>query len=128
VNPKKISLVVSLLKTTYGLLFLIAGLDKFFNTAVHWGKHMSGYFLSIIPLDMKTLIFIIGLFEIFLGILIFLPKWTKTGSLIASVLLIFIALNLISLRSYYDLALCYIVMAIGALALSILTSTIQHND
>lgn len=127
-NDKRISFCWYLLKITYGLLFVVAGLDKFFNIITTWSKYVSKEVLDIIPLELKTFILIVGIFEIALGLLILLSKWTKMAAWIASAWLIIIALNLVALKIYYDIAVRDVVMAIGAIVLSILTCVVRTKD
>ena len=125
-NEKRVNLSWHLLKITYGLLFIVAGIDKFFNLIVDWSKYVNLSVLSIIPLELKMLLLLVGLGEIALGILILFPKWTQKAACMSSLWLGIIALNLFSLK-YYDIAIRDIVMAIGALALSILTKARQSD-
>lgn len=125
-NEAKTNLGKNILKITYGLLFVIAGADKFFNFITNWGKYVSKEVLDIIPIELKMFIYIVGAFEIILGLAILFPKTTKIASLVASLWLVIIALNLFLMKVYNDIAVRDVVMAIGVLVLHILTC--QEKD
>lgn len=127
-NETNVNVSKHLLKLTYGLLFILAGADKFFNFITNWQKYISKEVLDMLPFDIKTFIYIIGALEILLGIAILLPKWTKFASFIASAWLIIISLNLLAMKIYNDIAIRDAVMAIGAFVLSLLSSSHKYKD
>lgn len=106
-----------LLKVTYGLLFVVAGADKFLNLVTMWSKYVSSLVLQFIPLDVSQIIMGVGVAEILLGLAILLFA-TRIGGYIAAAWLLFIALNLVSMGGYLDIAVRDIVMAVGALVLA----------
>lgn len=124
-NAKKVESIYFLLKLSYGLLFLIAGADKFFNLVTQWSKYVSSYALSIVSLvqhmDTRTLLDFVGIFEMILGIFILLG-WTRIGGYIAALWLLIIAVNLVSTQMYFDIAVRDVIMAVGAITLARLTS------
>ena len=67
------------LKITYGLLFIVAGADKFTNIIVHWQKYLSPLFAQT-GIDPTTFMYVVGVIEILIGVLT-LTRWTKRGSL-----------------------------------------------
>lgn len=105
------------LKLAYGLLFVVAGADKFFNLITFWPKYIAPYFLSLLPLSVEQLSMAVGVGEIILGLLI-LVFATRIGGYIAAAWLLFIAVNLIMIGGYLDIAVRDIIMAIGALVLA----------
>lgn len=106
------------LKLTYGLLFIVAGADKFLNIITDWEKYLSPYVLEYVPFAPMHIIYLMGIIEILLGILILTR--TYIGAYSAAGLLVFISLNLVSMH-YFDIAVRDTVMAIGALVLAQLT-------
>lgn len=104
--------VFGLLKYTYGLVPIVAGLDKFTNILTDWGQYLNE---GMIPIDPGAFMMIVGVIEIVAGVLV-LTK-TKIGSLIVSLWLVVIALTLIVSWSYVDVAVRDLVMAIGAYVL-----------
>lgn len=126
-NNKKLNLAINLLRITYGLLFIIVGVDKFSYLITDWHKYVSPATLKTISIDIKTLLTGVGILEIILGIFILNPRWTTFTSYIASAWLVIIALNLIPLGIYYDIAARDVVMAIGSFALALL-SGLKTNE
>lgn len=108
-----------LLKWTYGLLFIVAGLDKFFNLVTVWQQYVGPVAIRIVPVELNQFIMGVGAFEVLLGALILAkPRW---GGFLAAVWLVVIAANLVSMQAFYDIAVRDAVMAVGALALSLMT-------
>lgn len=108
-------LVVNLLKYTFGLVPIIAGLDKFTNILTDWSQYISPAFANMLPLDSSTFMMLVGVIEIIAGILV-LTK-TKIGALVVSIWLVTIALTLILSGHYIDVAIRDIVMGIAAFSL-----------
>lgn len=106
-----------LLKYTYGLLFIVAGADKFTNLITHWGKYASPLLLEISPLSLSSLMVATAVFEICLGISILSP-YTRWGAYVCSAWLLLLAADLISTGIYFDIAARDVAMAIGALSLA----------
>lgn len=104
--------VFNLLKYTYGLVPIVAGLDKFTNILTDWSQYLNE---GMIPLDPGTFMMLVGVIEIVAGALV-LTK-TKIGALIVSVWLVLIAVTLLVSWSYVDVAVRDLVMAIGAYSL-----------
>jgi hypothetical protein len=109
-----------LLKYTYGLLFVVAGADKYMNLVTEWQKYISPLILNMIPLSAQQFIWGVGIVEIIIGILI-LAIATRIGAYLAMAWLLIIVLNLLSMGTYFDIAVRDTVMAIGALVLALLT-------
>lgn len=110
-----ISLAKSVLKYTYGLVPIVAGLDKFVNLLTDWGKYVSEGFLSVLSLEAATFMMIVGIIEVVAGILVLVKP--KIGGLIVMFWLIAIALTLIFSGSFLDVAVRDLVMAVGAFVL-----------
>lgn len=108
-----------LLKYTYGIFFIVAGLDKFSNMVTMWQQYVGPFVIDIVPVELNKLMMGIGAFEVLLGALILAkPRW---GGFIAALWLLAIAANLFSIHMFYDIAVHHVVMAVGALALALLT-------
>lgn len=104
------------LRLTYGLVPLIAGLDKFFNLLTDWSDYLSPLARSVIPFSPEVFMGIVGVIEIVVGLMV-LTKWTRVGAYIASVWLVCIAINLV-FRGALDIAVRDLAMAVGAFALA----------
>ena len=111
-----------LLKITYGLLFLLAGIDKYFNLITNWEKFVSPEVLYIFQLNVKQVNFGVGIIEIIIGTLILLG-FTRIGGYLGAIWLLIITVNFLSMgQIYLDIAIRDTVMAVGALALARLTT------
>ncbi len=109
-----------LLKITYGLLFVIAGADKFMNLVTEWPKYVSPLILNLFSITAQQFIWGVGMIEIIIGLAILLFA-TRIGAYIAMSWLLVIVANLLTMHGYYDIAVRDTVMAIGALVLVLLT-------
>lgn len=111
-----VQLVKKVLKYTYGLVPIIAGLDKFTNILTDWSQYISSGLSGIIPFEAGTFMMIVGIIEIIAGILVFLKP--KTGAFVVMGWLIAIALTLILSGDFLDIAVRDLVMAVGAFSLA----------
>lgn len=109
-------LVKSILKYTFGLVPIIAGLDKFTNILTNWSQYISETMAGMLPFEPSTFMMIVGVIEIVAGILV-LTK-TKIGAYVVSAWLTLIALTLIGSWNYVDVAVRDLVMAIAAFCLA----------
>lgn len=109
-----------MLKITYGLLFVAAGIDKYFNILTHWTQYLSPTLAKMLPISSEHFIYAVGVWEIIIGLLI-LTHWTKQGAYLAMIWLLVIVVNLLSMHTFYDIAVRDIVMAVGAYVLARLT-------
>lgn len=115
-----------LLKLTYGLIFVVAGVDKFFNLITFWPRYLSPLIAQMIPLTVEQIMVGTAIFEIALGILI-LTVATRIGGYIAMLWLLLMAGNLLTFQIYNDIAVRDVVMAIGALVLALLTDAHEEK-
>jgi uncharacterized membrane protein HdeD (DUF308 family) len=111
-----VQLVKTLLKYTFGLVPIVAGLDKFSNILTNWSQYISEGFAAMLPFEPITFMMIVGVIEIIAGVLV-LTK-TKIGAYVVSAWLVAIALTLIFSWNYVDVAVRDLVMAIGAFSLA----------
>ncbi|MEP2936466.1 MAG: hypothetical protein ABJM06_11335 [Gilvibacter sp.] len=111
-----VQLVKNLLKYTFGLVPIVAGLDKFTNILADWSQYVSAGLAEMLPLEASTFMAIVGVIEIMAGILV-LTK-TRIGAYVVSGWLALIALTLLFSWSYVDVAVRDLVMAIAAFSLA----------
>lgn len=116
-----------LLKITYGLFFVVAGLDKFFNFVVDWQKYVNPAIPETLHINIVTLMTLVAIIEITLGILV-LTRWTRIGAYGIALWFVIIVINLLSLFKYYDIAVRDTVLAIGALVLAQLTEVKEQSE
>lgn len=118
-----IQLVKTMLKYTFGLMPIVAGLDKFTNILTNWSAYISDGLAGLLPFEPATFMMVVGVVEIVAGILVFTK--TKIGAYIVSAWLTCIALSLILSWTYVDVAVRDLVMAIGAFSLAKLSENKQ---
>jgi uncharacterized membrane protein YphA (DoxX/SURF4 family) len=113
------------LRIALGVMPILSGIDKYFNKLDDWGMYLSPYATKVIPVSTPTFMHIVGIVEIVAGVIV-LSRWTKIGSYIVMLWLICIAINLVTTGMFYDIAVRDIEIAVGAFALSQL-STVREE-
>src|SRR5262245_8971023 len=108
------------LRIAFGFGPLIAGVDKFTNMLTDWQKYLSPTAVKLLPISGVLFMQIVGVIEIFVGLAILFGA-TRVFGYIASLWLFAIAGNLILTRTYYDIALRDVALAIGAYSLARVT-------
>ena len=121
----KVNKVTQTLRVTYGLLPILAGLDKFVHVLTDWNKYLAPVVTDIIPLSPGAFMNIVGVIEIIAGIIVFVRP--KIGSIIVGLWLIGIAINLLLTGQYFDVAVRDIIMAVGAFCLYTLLGEGEPN-
>ncbi|WP_082161560.1 tRNA (5-methylaminomethyl-2-thiouridylate)-methyltransferase [Rufibacter radiotolerans] len=122
-TTSRLHTVTTLLKYTYGLVPIVAGLDKFTHLLTNWDKYLAPVVADILPFQAHTFMSIIGVIEIIAGFLVLVKP--KIGSLVVALWLVGIAINLLLTGQYFDVAVRDVVMAIGAFSLYLL---LDHKD
>jgi uncharacterized membrane protein YphA (DoxX/SURF4 family) len=105
---------------------IITGVDKFFNKLADWGMYLSPLATKVVPISPTSFMHIVGVVEIVAGLVV-LSRWTKLGSYVVMLWLLGIAINLLTLGMFYDLAMRDVEIAIGAFALSQLTAVREQH-
>jgi len=113
------------LKLTFGIVPIVAGLDKFTNILTNWTDYLGAGFKSMLPMDAGTFMKVVGVIEIIAGIIVLLR--TLVGAYVVMAWLICITLQLILFTHYYDVAVRDLVMAISAFTLAQLTKMKNEN-
>jgi len=108
--------VQQLMRYTYGLVPIVAGLDKFTNLLTDWKNYIAPSVNNALPFSASTFMAIVGVIEIIAGIIVLIRP--RLGGFIVMAWLIGIALNLLISGHYYDVAVRDLVMAIGAFSLA----------
>jgi hypothetical protein len=119
-NMEKINQLQRILQLTYGIVPIVAGLDKFSNLLTDWVSYLSEGMKTILPFDALVFMKIVGVIEIIAGIIVLVRP--LLGAYIVMIWLICIALQLIIGGHYFDVAVRDLVMAIGAYSLAQLTT------
>lgn len=118
---KKVDCTWWMLKLTYGLVPIVAGLDKFgIDFITNWSKYIPPQVLSMSDMSPTHFVYLVGLIEVVAGIIV-LSKWTRFGAYLVAAWLLLIAVNLLMIGGLIDIAIRDVVIAIGGIALGNLT-------
>jgi uncharacterized membrane protein YphA (DoxX/SURF4 family) len=117
------------LRLTFGVIPIVAGLDKFFNLLTHWEQYLSPLALQVLPISAGAFLRVVGIVEIAVGVLV-LTRWTRIGAYAASAWLLLIAVNLLTSGHFFDIAARDVALAVAAFALARLEEVRQaaHQD
>jgi hypothetical protein len=107
------------LKLTFGIVPIVAGLDKFTNLLANWSDYLSSGIKGMLPVDALVFMKIVGIIEIAAGLIVLVRP--LIGAYIVMAWLVCIAIQLIAGGHYFDVAVRDLVMAIGAYTLLQLT-------
>lgn len=108
------------LRIALGAAPFLAGLDKFFNLLTHWTMYLNPLVLRVVPVGAETFMRGVGVVEMIVGIAI-LTRWTRLGAYVAAAWLVGIALNLVTMGAYFDVAVRDLLIAVAAFSLARLT-------
>ncbi|MBK7467861.1 MAG: hypothetical protein IPJ43_14255 [Saprospiraceae bacterium] len=106
----------TILRLTFGIVPIVAGLDKFTNILTNWEQYLNPSLGAILPISGGTFMMIVGIIEIAAGIIVLYK--TEIGAYIVSAWLALIALSLLISFSYVDVAVRDLVMAVSAFSLA----------
>jgi len=117
--------VQRILKTTFTIVPIVAGVDKFTNLLTNWSGYLTEGMKAMLPVNAIVFMKIVGLIEIIAGVIV----WIKPviGGYVVMVWLICIALQLIAGGHYYDVAVRDLVMAVGAFSLAQLSAQVKNT-
>jgi uncharacterized membrane protein YphA (DoxX/SURF4 family) len=108
------------LRIALGAAPFLAGLDKFFNLLTNWPMYLNPLALRVVPVAPQTFMRAVGVVEMVVGIAI-LTRWTRLGAYVAAAWLVGIALNLITMGAFFDVAVRDLLIAVAAFSLARLT-------
>jgi hypothetical protein len=108
------------LRIGLGAAPFLAGLDKYFDLLAKWELYLNPLVLRVIPVSPATFMRAIGLVEMAVGLAI-LTRWTRLGAYVAGIWLVGIALNLLTMGAYLDVAVRDLLLALAAYTLAQLT-------
>jgi uncharacterized membrane protein YphA (DoxX/SURF4 family) len=114
-NPTARS-VWTILRFTFGIVPIVAGADKFTDLLVNWDMYLNPTIASMLPFSAHVFMQIVGGIEIVAGIIVLAKP--SIGGWIVMAWLICIALQLIAMGKYLDVAVRDLVMSIGAMSLA----------
>jgi uncharacterized membrane protein YphA (DoxX/SURF4 family) len=127
ITVKTTDQVQKILKYTFGLVPIVAGLDKFTNLLTDWKQYLNPAIANLLPFSAGAFMVLVGIIEIVAGVIVLLRP--RIGAYIVMCWLTVIALTLISGGHYFDVAVRDLVMAISAYSLARLSpaASLQHK-
>ncbi len=108
------------LRIAFGVVPLLAGLDKFFNILANWEMYLSPLAVRMLPVSGVIFMRAVGLVEVTAGLIV-LSRHTRLGAYVVTGWLVAIAINLVTMGAFFDVAARDLGMAVGAFALARLT-------
>jgi uncharacterized membrane protein YphA (DoxX/SURF4 family) len=114
-TENRLASVYTPLRLCYGLVPIVAGLDKFTNLLTDWSQYLPQFAVERLPISAGQFMNVVGVIEILAGLAV-LTVMPRLGAYIVMAWLVLIAVNLIA-AGYYDIAVRDLVMALGAYAL-----------
>lgn len=115
------------LRLLFGVVPIVAGLDKYFNLLTDWTAYLNPLAMKLLPVSAATFMHVIGVVEIAAGTIV-LTRWTRLGSYVVTAWLVAIALNLLSMGKFIDVAVRDLGLAVAAFALSQLTAVREQDN
>jgi uncharacterized membrane protein YphA (DoxX/SURF4 family) len=105
------------LRLTFGIVPIVAGLDKFTNLLADWQGYLSPLAVRLLPVSPGTFMVIVGVVEIAVGLGVLAGRarifgWVAAGWLLA------IAVNLLATGRFLDVAARDVALAVAAFALA----------
>ncbi len=124
---KKVVFSWNLLRYSYGVVLVLAGLDKLFGTdlIVEWAKYLSPAVVDALPISAGMFLAAIGVVEILVGLML-VTKWPKLGGYLSVAWLLLISVDLLML-GYVDIAIRDVLLAVGALVIVKLSKVVDEG-
>src|SRR6266446_5414091 len=120
-NPTARS-VWNVLRFTFGLVPIVAGADKFTDLLTNWDMYLNPSVASMLPFSAHVFMQVVGGIEIVAGLIVLAKP--SVGGWIVMAWLMCIALQLIAMGKYLDVAVRDLVMSIGAMSLARLSRVV----
>ena len=105
------------LRITFGVIPIVAGLDKFTNLLTNWEAYLSPIAVRLLPVSPHAFMMLVGVVEIIVGIGV-LSGHARVFGWIAGAWLLGIALNLLTTGHFLDVAARDVALAVSAFALA----------
>jgi uncharacterized membrane protein YphA (DoxX/SURF4 family) len=105
------------LRLTFGIVPIVAGLDKFTNLLANWEGYLSPLAVQLLPMSPHAFMLLVGLVEIAVGAGV-LAGFARVFGWIAAAWLLAIAANLLLTGRFLDVAARDVALAVAAFALA----------
>ena len=113
-----------LLRTVFTIAPILFGLDKFANLLTDWPHYLAPWINDIVPGTGQQAMYLVGVVEVVAGVLVALRP--KIGAPVVALWLAGIIVDLLTLGSFYDVALRDFGLLVAALALWRLATDRAH--
>jgi hypothetical protein len=104
-----------LLHLGFSVAPVLAGIDKFFHLLCNWDQYLAPWIAGLSPVSGHSLMLFAGVIEVAAGILVAVRP--RLGAPIVGAWLCLIIVNLLTMGSYFDVALRDLGLALAAFAL-----------
>lgn len=94
---------------------ILAGIDKFFHLLANWDQYLAPWIANRAPMGGHNLMLAVGVIEIIAGLIVAMKP--KIGAPIVAVWLLGIVVNLLTMGTFFDIALRDFGLSLGAWAL-----------
>jgi uncharacterized membrane protein YphA (DoxX/SURF4 family) len=105
------------LRIGLGVVPIVAGIDKFFNTFTNWEVYLNPLVPRMLHIAPATLMHVAGVVEIAVGVTV-LTRYTRYAAYVVMLWMWCIALNLIVQWAFLDVAARDILISLGAFTLA----------
>ena len=105
------------LRITFGVIPIVAGLDKFTNLLTDWAGYLSPFAVRLLPVSPHAFMMAVGIVEIVVGVGV-LSGRARVFAWIAAIWLLAIAVNLLATGQFLDVAARDVALAVSAFALA----------
>ena len=122
INLQAVKSTTNLLKLTFGIVPIVAGLDKFTDLLAHWESYIHPGVAATLPFSPHVFMMIVGVIEIVAGVIVLLRP--AIGGIIVAAWLTLVAVTLLASGNFLDVAVRDLVMAIGAFSMARLAKAI----
>ncbi len=113
------------LRIAFGVVPIVAGLDKFLGLLTSWEAYLSPLAVRLLPLSPSAFLHVAGVIEIAVGTAI-LAGWARLFGFVAAAWLAAIAVELVTTGHFLDVAARDAVMAVAAFALGRLAQAVEE--
>jgi uncharacterized membrane protein YphA (DoxX/SURF4 family) len=105
------------LRLTFGVVPIVAGLDKFTNLLADWQGYLSPLAVRLLPVSPHAFMLAVGIIEIAVGVGVLAGR-ARVFGWVASAWLLAIAVNLLTTGRFLDVAARDVALAVSAFALA----------
>lgn len=114
------------LRAAFGVVPIVAGLDKFTNFLTNWEQYLNPTALHVVPLSATAFMHLVGIIEVIAGAVVLARP--RVGAFIVMAWMWAIAAQLLLGWMYVDVAVRDLVISLGALTLARLTPIVNARE